>query len=149
MKRILLIGMIVSCFAIQTCNDKAGADSPDQKVNASATEQKSMSKEPTDKSIDTQEKPKVTFIELGSVKCIPCQKMQPIMRTIEEKYPKQVKVVFYDVWTPKGQPYARQYRIRVIPTQIFLDAESREFFRHEGFFPLAEIEKLLRQKGVQ
>jgi thiol-disulfide isomerase/thioredoxin len=31
-------------------------------------------------------KPKVTFIELGSVNCIPCKQMQPVMKSIEEKY---------------------------------------------------------------
>lgn len=45
---------------------------------------------------------KVTFIELGSVRCIPCQKMQPVMKSIETKYGNEVKVVFYDVWTPEG-----------------------------------------------
>src|SRR5680860_1393699 len=48
---------------------------------------------------------KVTFIELGSVRCIPCQKMQPVMKNIEEKYGKEVKVVFHDVWTHEGCPY--------------------------------------------
>jgi thiol-disulfide isomerase/thioredoxin len=41
---------------------------------------------------------KVTFIELGSVRCIPCQKMQPVMKSIEQKYGTKVKVVFHDVW---------------------------------------------------
>ncbi len=41
--------------------------------------------------------PKVTFIELGSVNCIPCEAMQPIMKRIEKKYGEQVKVIFYDV----------------------------------------------------
>jgi thioredoxin 1 len=31
-------------------------------------------------------KPLITFYELGSVNCIPCRKMQPIMKSIEEKY---------------------------------------------------------------
>ena len=42
--------------------------------------------------------PKVTFVELGSVNCIPCKQMQPIMKSVEEKYGDQVKVIFYDVW---------------------------------------------------
>jgi thioredoxin 1 len=41
--------------------------------------------------------PLVTFVELGSVKCIPCRQMQPVMKAIEAKYGKQVNVVFYDV----------------------------------------------------
>lgn len=30
-------------------------------------------------------KTKVTFIELGSVKCIPCKMMQPVMKNIKKK----------------------------------------------------------------
>jgi len=92
---------------------------------------------------------KVTFVELGSVKCIPCQKMQPVMKAIEEKYSSEVKVIFYDVWTPEGKPYAAVYKISSIPTQVFLDENGKEFFRHEGFWEEAEIVKLLKEKGVK
>ncbi|HNX97437.1 MAG TPA: thioredoxin, partial [Candidatus Aminicenantes bacterium] len=30
--------------------------------------------------------PLVTFVELGSVKCIPCKMMQPVMKAIEQEY---------------------------------------------------------------
>jgi thioredoxin 1 len=93
--------------------------------------------------------PLVTFIELGSVRCIPCRIMQPVMRSIEESYGDQVKIVFHDVWTEQGQPYATQYGIRLIPTQVFLDKNGKEFFRHEGFYPKAEIEKLLQERGLK
>jgi thioredoxin 1 len=92
---------------------------------------------------------KVTFVELGSVKCIPCQKMQPIMKSVEEKYAGQVKVVFHDVWTPEGQPFATKFAIEAIPTQVFLDENGKEFARHVGFFPEEELVKVLKQKGVK
>ena len=92
---------------------------------------------------------KVTFVELGSVRCIPCQKMQPVMKSIEEKYAGQVKVVFHDVWTPEGQPYAKKYGIESIPTQVFLDENGKEYSRHVGFFPEEELVKVLQQKGVK
>jgi thioredoxin 1 len=92
---------------------------------------------------------KVTFIELGSVRCIPCQMMQPIMKSVQEKYGDQVKVVFYDVWTPEGRPYGQQYGIQAIPTQVFLDENGKEFFRHEGYFPEEELVKVLKGKGVR
>ncbi len=91
----------------------------------------------------------VTFVELGSVRCIPCKMMQPIMKDIEKDYAGQVKVVFHDVWTPEGEPFAASYKIRVIPTQVFLDKEGEEYFRHEGFFPKEELVKILKQKGVK
>ena len=94
-------------------------------------------------------KPKVTFVELGSVNCIPCKQMQPVMKSIEEKYGDQVKVIFYDVWKSEQKKYATQYGIKLIPTQVFLDANGKEFHRHEGFYPEAEIDKLLQAKGLK
>jgi len=92
---------------------------------------------------------KVTFIELGSVRCIPCQKMQPIMKSIEQKYNTQVRVVFHDVWTEAGAPYAKKYGIEAIPTQVFLDKNGTEYFRHVGYLPEEELVKVLNQKGVK
>jgi len=92
---------------------------------------------------------KVTFVELGSVRCIPCKQMQPVMKSIEQKYSTQVKVVFYDVWTTEGKPYGAQYNIESIPTQVFLDENGKEFFRHVGFFEESELIKVLQTKGVK
>ena len=93
-------------------------------------------------------KPKVTFIELGSVNCIPCKQMQPVMKSIEDKYGDRVKVIFYDVWKADQKQYAQKYGIRLIPTQVILDEKGKEFFRHEGFYPESEIDKLLKDKGL-
>ncbi|MBN1524952.1 MAG: thioredoxin family protein [Spirochaetales bacterium] len=90
---------------------------------------------------------KVVFIEIGSVNCVPCQMMQPVMKEIEQEYGNQVKVDYYDVWTPEGKPYGEKYNIRVIPTHVFLDAHGKEYFRHEGFFPKDELVAILKQKG--
>ncbi|MCK5398917.1 thioredoxin family protein [bacterium] len=90
----------------------------------------------------------VTFVELGSVKCIPCRQMVPVMEAVEKQYQGKVKVVFHDVWTDEGKPYAKQYKIRVIPTQVFLDSEGKEFHRHEGFYPKDQIDKILNKKGL-
>lgn len=105
---------------------------------------------PQSKQMDEQRtvKPKITFVELGSVNCIPCKKMQPVMKAIEQKYGDEVKVIFYDVWTPEQKPFAQQYGVRLIPTQVFLDENGKEFFRHEGFYPEEEIHKLFKKRGV-
>lgn len=91
---------------------------------------------------------KVTFVELGSVNCIPCKQMQPVMKSVEEKYGDQIKVIFYDVWEADQKKYAEQYQISLIPTQVFLDENGDEFFRHEGFYPESEIDKLLQSRGL-
>jgi thioredoxin 1 len=93
-------------------------------------------------------KPHVTFVELGSVNCIPCKAMQPIMKSIEEKYGSQIKVVFYDVWKQDQKHFAQMYNIRLIPTQVFLDANGKELMRHEGYFPEKDIDIFLQTKGL-
>ncbi len=92
---------------------------------------------------------KVTFVELGSVNCVPCKQMQPVMSAIEEKYGDQIKVIFYDVWQADQKKYAKEYGINLIPTQVFLDENGKEFHRHQGFYPEAEIDKVLQSKGLK
>ena len=90
---------------------------------------------------------KITFIELGSVNCIPCRQMQPIMKEIADEYPDQVLVVFYDVW--KNPAPGEHYKIQLIPTQVFIDERGNELFRHVGVFPKEEILKFLKEHGVK
>lgn len=92
--------------------------------------------------------PIITFIELGSDRCIPCKKMQPVMASIEKKYGGQADVVFFDVWEADQKKYASQYGIKLIPTQIFLDSTGTELMRHEGYFPEAEIDSFLVRYGL-
>ena len=115
--------------------------------NAQSTAQDKTQKPATEQQKNTV-KYKVTFIELGSVRCIPCQKMQPVMKSIEKKYSNQVKVVFHDVWTPEGKPFAVQHSIESIPTQVFLDENGKEFSRHVGYFPEEQLTKVLNSHGV-
>ncbi len=93
--------------------------------------------------------PLVTFVELGSARCIPCRQMQPVLKSIEKKYGDQIRVIFHDVWKPDQAEQAKVYGIRLIPTQVFLDANGKEFSRHEGFYPEDEIDRLLQKKGLK
>lgn len=123
-----LVGLIIVYFA---CGKKTQNNNP-------ITEKKAL-----DKDI------KVTFIELGSTKCIPCKMMKPIIEEVKSEYANQVNVIFYDVWKPEGKPYGKKYKVRVIPTQVFLDKDGNEYFRHEGFFPKEDLIQVLKKKGVK
>ena len=145
-RKIFLFASLLIIFIIAGCGSKIeGESNPSVPKNP-----KTASVAPKDLSEKAQKekaKYKATFIELGSVNCIPCKKMQPIMKEIEGKYP-EVSVIFYDVRRPEGRPFAHTYKIRVIPTQVFLDENGKEYFRHEGFFPKEEVEKVLAKAGV-
>jgi thioredoxin 1 len=96
----------------------------------------------------TAQEAKVIFIELGSVRCIPCRAMQPVMQAVQQKYGNQLRIIFYDVWRPEQKHYAQEYGIRLIPTQVFLDSTGKEIGRHEGFYPLDEMAAFLESQGL-
>ena len=77
------------------------------------------------------------LLELGSVKCVPCKMMAPILDELKVTFAGQLRVDFIDVWQQEG--VGEQYGLRVIPTQIFFDADGNELFRHEGFFAREDI----------
>jgi len=87
------------------------------------------------------------MIEIGSITCIPCKMMAPILDELRKEYAGRLRVDFIDVRKDRGA--AAKFGIRVIPTQVFLDAGGKELFRHEGFFPREEIEKQLAAMGVK
>ena len=84
------------------------------------------------------------LLDLGADKCIPCKAMAPILDELKTELTGRLDVVFIDVW--KNPEAAKGYEFKLIPTQIFFDAEGQELFRHEGFFGrddiLAEWQKL-------
>jgi thioredoxin 1 len=92
-------------------------------------------------------KGKVTMIDLGAKKCIPCKMMAPIMERMEKKYDGKAAIVFIDVWENREQ--ATRFGIQAIPTQIFYDADGKEKSRHVGFMSEDDIVKTLSQLGVE
>lgn len=85
------------------------------------------------------------LVDLGAGKCIPCKQMKPILEELETEYVGRFEVVFYDVWeNPKP---AHEYGIHAIPTQIFLDEEGTELFRHVGFFSKEDILRTWNELG--
>ncbi|HDQ44081.1 MAG TPA: thioredoxin [bacterium] len=143
--RILTIHLVFTFLAVGCAERKTEETGGNPPVPAVQTE---TAENPAARN-PGMEAPRVTLIELGSVNCVPCRMMQPILDEIEKEYAGRVRVVFHDVWTPEGRPYAQQYRIRAIPTQIFLDEEGNEYFRHTGFFPKDDIVAVLKQKGIE
>lgn len=132
-----------------TGSDRGNSAQDNGKFSESAVAETNAQEAARAEPIRDDEKTQITFIELGSVNCIPCKKMQPVMKSIETKYAGQIQVVFHDVWTDEGKPFASQYGIQLIPTQIFVDAAGKEIMRHEGFFPEGEIDAFLQSHGLK
>ena len=86
------------------------------------------------------------LVDLGAGKCIPCRLMAPILADLKVSCADKFQVEFIDVWkTPEaGKPY----KINLIPTQIFIAADGKELYRHEGFFAKDDILAKWKALGV-
>lgn len=92
-------------------------------------------------------KGKVTMIDLGAKKCIPCKMMAPILVKLEKAYKGTADIVFIDVW--ENNKPAKRFKIRSIPTQIFFNEQGEEVYRHVGFFDEKSIVAQMTKMGVQ
>ena len=86
------------------------------------------------------------LLDLGADKCIPCKMMAPILEEMKTEYAGRLDVEFIDVW--KNPDAGKQYKIEVIPTQIFYDATGKEQFRHIGFYAKADMLAKWKELGV-
>lgn len=77
------------------------------------------------------------MLEFGAGYCSACKAMKPVIAGLQKDFSGQVMVVPVDVNSESD--ITGKYSIKVIPTQIFLNAEGREIFRHEGFISCDDI----------
>ena len=134
-----LAAIVALCLGASGCGGESGERSRSREEGAARPESVGVAQ------------PSVTdgtalplLLDLGSTTCVPCKAMAPILEEMTETFEGQFDVRFEDV--KKNAALARTHGIRIIPTQIFFDADGKELFRHQGFFSredmLATWEKL-------
>jgi len=90
---------------------------------------------------------KPSLVDFGATGCKPCDMLAPILDALREKYKDNLNVVFVHV---REKPnLASRYNVQSIPVQIFYDKNGKEIYRHTGFWPQEELEKKLKEIGVQ
>ena len=84
------------------------------------------------------------ILKLGSDKCIPCRKMNPIIAGLSVE--QDGKAVFLALDIYKNRDLANKFKVRLIPTLVFFDKTGKVKAKSEGFMSkeqlLKEIEKL-------
>jgi thioredoxin 1 len=68
--------------------------------------------------------------EFGAGHCISCKEMAKIIEELKTTIGD--KVEFRMIYADKEKPLFQQYKIMLIPTQVFLNAEGKEVDRHVG-----------------
>jgi len=87
-----------------------------------------------------------TMVDFGSTTCMPCIQMKPIMEELRNELTGKANIIFINV---NEQPvFARQYKITLIPLQVFFDKSGTEIYRHIGFYPKDSIMVWLNKAGL-
>lgn len=87
------------------------------------------------------------MLQFGKSWCPTCKSTKPILDSVARAYSGKALIVPVDVEVNKD--LVRDFSIRLIPTQIFLQPDRTQFFRHEGILQEHQIRDVLGQMGVQ
>ncbi len=98
--------------------------------------------------------PPPRLVDLGTETCKPCKAMLKVLDQLHARFPPtELRADFINVRTQEAQ--ARRFKVRIIPTQVFLSPEGKELFRHVGFLSAdaivekwAELGYLLKAGGA-
>ncbi|MDX2414044.1 MAG: thioredoxin fold domain-containing protein [Bacteroidales bacterium] len=82
----------------------------------------------------------ITFLEFGAENCSACRKMVKVLDETRKVYGSRVNVVFLNAMQPFNQELMKYYGVASIPTQVLLDKEGEEYFRHSGYISLSDLE---------
>lgn len=83
-----------------------------------------------------------TFLEFGARGCSSCKKMERVMDIIKTTYPNHVNVVFINIRLPENRKIMEYFGVVAIPTQVLLDRDGKEYFRHTGYISEEKLGKL-------
>lgn len=86
------------------------------------------------------------LLEFGRGWCIPCKYMKPILDDMSTAYTGKALVMTVDMDVNKD--LVRDFRIRMMPTQVFLTPDGKEFFRNEGTLEREAIMRVFVEMGV-
>jgi thioredoxin 1 len=86
---------------------------------------------------------KPALYEFGAGYCASCKDMEKIMAELKTTHSDQVELRL--VYVDKEKPLFDQYKIMLIPTQVFLDASGKEVDRHIGPLTKEEVLKKLKE----
>jgi len=87
------------------------------------------------------------LLDFGRGVCIPCKMMKPVLEEIAREYDGKLLVKILEI--DQHRDLMKQFRIHLIPTQIFINPKGEIVHRHEGFMDKASVVNVLNQMGVK
>ncbi len=88
---------------------------------------------------------KPTVVEFGANACVACREMKPVLAALARDRAGRISVAEVDII--KQPEYISRYKIQLMPTQVFFDAQGRETSRHMGKISAAAMLARLQPAG--
>jgi len=136
---VVLIAAVVILIAVKQNRSGQGATTPVREFAGQSVPEEYKPQHLVGKGLPT-------LIDIGAGTCIPCKLMAPILEELKKELAGRLDVQFLDL--NKSPGVAKEYRISVMPTQIFYDASGKELLRHEGFYSKEDILAKWKELGV-
>ena len=90
---------------------------------------------------------KPTVAEFGANACASCREMKPVLEAVRRDHGERFAVVEVDLIKQKEAAYIQRYRIQLMPTQVFFDAQGQETSRNVGTISAADMVARLQGGG--
>ena len=136
-----------TCPFLSLCGSQGASKTPETKPAIVINKKAPETKPAVVISKKAEETKLPTLLELGSKTCVPCQMMESVLEKLEKGYGGVLNVKFIDLNLKENTSIGIKYKINRIPVQVFLDADGKELWRHEGYFPAENIVEQWKKLG--
>lgn len=85
------------------------------------------------------------MVEIGSDSCATCIAMQQVVADLRARHAGQLEVVSINLRQYPEQ--VKVWKVKFIPTQVFLDGQGQELYRHVGYLPRPAVEERFAALG--
>ena len=83
------------------------------------------------------------ILEFDRKFCPICKASERVILAVKDRYPGQFEVE--KLYIDEAEKMFRQYKVAIVPTQVFVNAAGQEVARHEGVYKEAALIQKLRE----
>lgn len=88
----------------------------------------------------------LSLVELGGRGCKPCMRMDTVLSELKNIYNDDINIKIIRVTDKENRKIAKYFGVNAIPTQIIIDKNGNEIFRHTGFISIKELETIINNR---
>lgn len=86
---------------------------------------------------------KPALYDFGRGLCLACKEMEQVLAAVGKEYGNQIEVRL--VMLEKNEDLFKQFKIMLVPTQVFLDVSGKEVDRHIGALTKEQVVQKLKE----